>query len=328
MSGPERLPHLRIQRSEHRTKRRSGGNPRPQRPSGLEQHAAKLRASVEVIQADPPSSTGFDPRRLLKLEVQIGDPGSIEQQIPGLTVVSQEGKTVTVLFATQAGLETFRSRLLELEGRGKPKYQQLLWNVSEVGTWSAEDRRGRALAAEGVPNRPRFMVDVELWALDRVPDRREMVRRFDEWCRANDVKVLDRLADVATVVVARVEATGAGLELLLEHRDVRIVDLPPQFGFSFELLAKPLKDVGQVDPPPDNAPLIAVLDTGIVSNHPLLAPAVGDVQSFTNGAPDHDQNGHGTHVAGLAIYGDVETCTRESCFEPRLRLLSVRRKIK
>jgi hypothetical protein len=264
---------------------------------------------------------GFDHRRLLKFEIQIGDPADIEDQIPGLTVVSQEGKTLTVLFATETALETFRMRLDQLEATGNTKYKQLLYNITSVDVWTAEDRRGRVLRREGLPEGTNVLLDIELWPLDLVPDRRAMVHKFREWCRTHGVDMLDML-DASTVVVFRVRAPTPALESLLAHRDVRLVDLPPRFGFDFKLLATSIDVLPEVRPPPASAPVVAVLDTGVAGNHPLIAPALKHAQSFTSGASAHDENGHGTHICGLAIYGDVERCAESKSFVPALRLLS------
>ncbi|MGH9160320.1 MAG: S8 family serine peptidase [Vicinamibacteraceae bacterium] len=82
-------------------------------------------------------------------------------------------------------------------------------------------------------------------------------------------------------------------------------------------------------PPPlapgGSVPAITVLDSGLTAGHPLIGPAVGDAQGFVfpNREPgDQVPSGHGTFVAGLALYGDVEDSIRRGHFVPTLRLLS------
>ena len=76
--------------------------------------------------------------------------------------------------------------------------------------------------------------------------------------------------------------------------------------------------------PPDGAPGVVVLDTGLATGHPMLAPAVGDAQTFLEGTTEADEHGHGTMVAGIALYDDIAACVRDRRFVPTLRLFSGR----
>jgi hypothetical protein len=52
---------------------------------------------------------------------------------------------------------------------------------------------------------------------------------------------------------------------------------------------------------------VCVLDTGVTQAHPLLAPSldVNDVHKNDPTWPDGDSHGHGTNMAGTALYGDL-----------------------
>lgn len=62
-----------------------------------------------------------------------------------------------------------------------------------------------------------------------------------------------------------------------------------------------------LSPPPENAPAVCILDTGINQRHPLIAPALAeeDLHSYHPDWGSSDHNGHGTEMAGLALYGDL-----------------------
>lgn len=64
----------------------------------------------------------------------------------------------------------------------------------------------------------------------------------------------------------------------------------------------------------DNPPYICILDTGVNSGHPLLSPICSENDLFVVN-PDWDaadSNGHGTAMAGLAIWGDLSNILAES----------------
>ncbi|MEI9477033.1 MAG: S8 family peptidase [Deltaproteobacteria bacterium] len=59
-----------------------------------------------------------------------------------------------------------------------------------------------------------------------------------------------------------------------------------------------------------------IIDSGIISNHPLLEKCVGDERNFQNGETAiHYTVGHGTAIAGCAVYGDIERCISQNLFE-------------
>lgn len=59
-------------------------------------------------------------------------------------------------------------------------------------------------------------------------------------------------------------------------------------------------------PPPD-APAVCILDTGVNRGHPLLSPSLdaADCHACERGWGVHDHHGHGTEMAGLALFGDL-----------------------
>lgn len=65
--------------------------------------------------------------------------------------------------------------------------------------------------------------------------------------------------------------------------------------------------VGRVNPPSDGCPVACVLDTGINNSHPLLIKVLdgADMHAYDPSWNVTDHDGHGTEMAGLAIYGDL-----------------------
>ncbi len=71
----------------------------------------------------------------------------------------------------------------------------------------------------------------------------------------------------------------------------------------------------RVVPATDGAPVVCLLDTGVSARHPLIAPALRGAWSYDEawGVDDHGlHGGHGTPLAGLVLYGDLEPLMNDS----------------
>lgn len=267
---------------------------------------------------------GFDERRLIKLELSTPlDPTELQRISREIEIVSQEEKTVVLAFATDAALAAFEARLTTLAEGGQPTYRHILFALRGFDRWTEEDRRGWALRQEGWPVQSPFALDIELWPVSSPVERDRSWQAFEAWLREQEIEKLDAVKQ-AHLLLYRIRVNREHTELLLRHRDVRLVDLPARYGLAITALQADIQDLPPVPAPPANAPGIVVLDSGLTTGHPLLAPAVGDAQSFIAGLGPDDQHGHGTHVAGIALYGDVEEALRARRFEPSLRLFSGR----
>lgn len=68
---------------------------------------------------------------------------------------------------------------------------------------------------------------------------------------------------------------------------------------------------GRLRPAGPDAPAVAVLDTGVQHGHPLLQDSLGsgDVHVVDPGWSIRPTDGHGTEMAGLALYGDMHAAT-------------------
>ncbi|MDA8284993.1 MAG: hypothetical protein M0Z42_17240, partial [Actinomycetota bacterium] len=198
--------------------------------------------------------------------------------------------------------------------------KEILYSIIAVDNWTPEDRAGLALRVEGWPASLEFLMDVELWDLELGPDRLRMIQAFERWCADVGASIRDKVVNSPVAIIYRLAVSRETGDLLLHHRDVRRLDLPPRYQLDFGLVRVNLEELPGPQPPPLDAPGIAVLDSGVATGHPLLAPAIGDAQSFIPGVGTADEVGHGTMVAGLALYGDVQNSISRREFVARARL--------
>ncbi|MDM3871811.1 S8 family peptidase [Porticoccus sp. W117] len=298
--------------------------PPPSKPRGdLAGHGQSMLASFSAAkQSAKTQDQGFDGRLLFKIEISDFEGANLEA-IPGVELISQEDKGVFLVFSSEQALEEFEARLTTLAEGGTPTRKSIFEALDGFDAFTAEDRTGWALGYYGAPEANQFNVDVELWPLGKAADREALVNAFEEWLPENGITKKDRVFN-QSIVLYRLEVNTRQLEQLLNHRDVRLVDLPPKFRLDVSLLQRDIQDIPVVPAPADDAPAVVVLDSGLATGHPLLSSAVGDSQSFIDGKGSDDENGHGTMVAGKALYGDVAAKLESGQFIPELRLFSGR----
>ena len=327
MAEPENgHPHLELRREEPVTKRRPGtGFPPADPPDDPRAHGATLVSRLQAARAAAEEDLGgYDERRLIKIELKEKvSPEDVARATNGIQIVSQEEGTLILAFADEEQLDAFDARLASLAAGRAVTYRNLLYALQGFDHWTADDRTGWALRNDGFPGEDPFLLDVELLPVERGDDPARMRRAFEDRVTADGGQVVDAVRQ-PYLTLYRIRCARKLADDLLRHRDVRRVDLPPRIGLERALVSTDVQDLDDVPAPPETAPGIVVLDSGLVAGHPLLAPAVGDAQSFLAGKSETDEHGHGTFVSGIALYDDVAECIRNRRFVPELRLFSGR----
>ena len=327
MAEPENShPHLELRREEPVTERRPPrGFPRIEPPDDPRRHGEILGAGLRAARtAAEEDIGGYDDRCLIKIELKEKvSPEDVTKVASGIQIVSQEEGRLILAFATEDQLDAFEAKLASLAEGSHVTYPNLLYALQDFDHWTPDDRTGWALRSGGFPDEESFVIDAELWPLDRGNDLAQLRDAFANWVAENGGEVIDRVQQ-PYLTLYRIRCTRVMADDLLCHRDIRLVDLPARIGLERALIFTDVQELGEVPAPREDAPGIVVLDSGLVAGHPILAPAVGDVQSFLPGKSGTDEHGHGTFVSGIALYDDVAECVRNRSFVPELRLFSGR----
>lgn len=327
MAAPENThPHLRLVREEPVPRRRSRPGRRPPVPPGdPRRHGAVLGGRLRAAREEAaPDIGGYDERLLIKIQLsEKVAPEDVARASGGLEVVSQEDGTLVLAFATERQLGDFEARLAGLAEHGRIAYANVIYALRGFDRWTPEDRTGWALKQDGFPTAEPFAIDAELWPLVRRGEAERQRAVFEDQLREGGGVILDSVRQ-PHLTLYRIRCARPLAENLLRHRDVRGVDLPPRIGLEQALVRADIQELEETPNPPGGAPGIVVLDSGIAAGHPVLAPAVGDAQSYLPGAGPDDEHGHGTAVAGIALHDDVAACLRSGRFVPQLRLFSGR----
>ena len=140
-------------------------------------------------------------------------------------------------------------------------------------------------------------------------------------------------AESFDAVIQRLEIPAQAQRLVFPDREVRLIygseitvarlfvntdsiaeirrarDTPAQFMHwsNVAQAARAADLAGRVDGPENPRVAVCILDTGVTQSHPLLSLALdpGDVQAYDPTWPGGDSHGHGTNMAGSALYGDL-----------------------
>ena len=334
-----KFEHLKLPRINIELPRRSnpgfGGNKR----NNITEHSKYLLGQISIL--TEPTKEKANPFRLnpkLIFKLKIGKEGYISDDLvtlTGLNCLAREPNKAIVVFSSDHQLTEFKKRLENYSQiKDGPKYEYL-GAIDDVVPIEREDRIGRLLELKPVESDELAALDLELW---HTGDRQEMQKYLDDITETLEYLSSDtarmRMSDRYIgeyLCIARIKVTHEVLELLLEEEIVKEIDRPPQP--AFERTADynlPISDFPEIVSPPEDNCGILVIDSGVQRGHPLIAPVLGEAEvfpdekrQFIKGSAD-DVNGHGTNVAGIAIYGDIENCIKQRLFDPKVWLFSAR----
>lgn len=298
------------------------------------QHGKKLsegfrQIRLEYEQTLEKSPPVIEPVLVFRLKTE----GKVDQdnlRRSGLTFLDEEDNSRIVVLSEDR-LQELEKRTEEYsqdvpaEGR-KPRYNWLSTFTGVMENRLPEDRTGRKLAREVIEPDKEYRFDIELWSVPDNDENDQRIQKLGNYVNQHDGQMLDTYVG-RSLTIARVRLLGEFLDHLLHEPIVRLIDLPPQPDVGvFQLLRTPFEAFNHPIPsPPGDAPGICVIDSGITSAHPMLRNAMGYSQAFPNTLGSaFDEHGHGTLVAGVALYGDVKQCVESLSFEPSFYLFGAR----
>lgn len=224
-----------------------------------------------------------------------------------------------VAFSEEEDMHSFRARLNDYAEERKK--HDLLNSIIGFDFIPKDEKIGNQLKRYEFSSDEKIYFDVELWQMP-IKERKEFIQGIKNLITTKGGRVTDELVKKNFTLI-RVYGTKSILDLLLDCNEVCFVELPPKPYLDFTYLNKSLEDFEIVNQLTDQSAAIAVLDSGIVSNHPLFQGAVADEIPDVNGVIS-DDTGHGSQVAGLALYGDVKKSIDRGVFEQNVWIVSAK----
>ena len=311
-----RYEHIEMARLPERLPRRKkpGFGVIPTRESGT--HGARLTRELGTaiaVQQAARRPEFVDPSLILTVQMT-GALQENEWERMGLRVLSSDSERTLVLFASAVEVQEVQRRIAAYSAgtavnRANPQYAGLVANIETITNVRPHDRIGKSLRQAGFATPDDFVrdqeyvLDIELWDIG--------LRGLRER-KLNEVRMLiHNLGGVElcrylgpSISMLRLRGSGQLVQAVLEVVEIASVDLPPQADSdTSDLVAIELADLPELLPDAEESPLIGVIDSGI-SAHPLLQGAVVAQIGVPENLGTADLWGHGTAVAGIALFGD------------------------
>lgn len=184
---------------------------------------------------------------------------------------------------------------------GNPRYRALVANIAHIRRALLRD----LWTSEGDPPE----VGVHWWEL-WLDIGQQHADTFAGFARAYGLRTIPRSLTLQDRRVVWVEATWSQLEIL-PATSVPVAEVRrPEFIDTIEDLPVAGQDeyvtdlASRLTPAPDHAPAVCHLDTGVLRPHALLAGSLASTDLHTVvGESGIDKHGHGTSMAGLALFG-------------------------
>ena len=330
------LEHLALIRLPERLERRKppGFGIPPDRKFSV--HGEKLHKELDASIAEQVKHRTpkfIDPSLILRVKM-IGAPLEEEWEKVGLTLLSSDDDKTLVLFSTSDELTEFRRKITSYQGE-KPKDQigqpfaGFISNIEEIGTIEAKDRIGIRLKEEGFTetsdfqNGTSYTLDIELWDLGRPELRLRKIGQIADYLSALGGELVDQYSG-PSITMLRAKIDGSIVRALLGINDIAVIDMPPQIDSGMaEAISLTIADLPPIGPVPEGAPIIGIIDSGI-NDHPLLAGAIAGSVGVPASLGTADDWGHGTRVAGIAIFGDLRTQIRLGELNRRFRIVTAK----
>ena len=170
------------------------------------------------------------------------------------------------------------------------------------------DKIGELLRKKPIREGEWAYLDVEVWRMDDAR-LKGFTKGFEKYVNHQHGRVTDQMI-TRNFCLLRIQSNKTLLNDVLGLPEISRVDRPPEVEID-EAMQVGLEEFEPIKSPSKESHGILVVDSGL-RHHPLLENAIGDeiYLPLPNGkiTSEYDDVGHGTEVAGVALYGDVEQC--------------------
>ena len=331
----ERYDHLKLplfKADIERQKRGGGGGfklPEGRNKNQFSQQAQQTSEQLSQTCADLKTKfPNIDPKLIFEINInQSLAVDAFEQTLAGMDIhvlsVAEGKKGHWIVFSDDQNLQRFKEKLGTYGSEEGAKYD-FFHAIESFGDIPVEEKLGEQLKEKPLSDEAEF-VDIELWKMDDPQKNTDFIDQLKaSYPEFSQFKITDQLM-TKSFVLLRVQLTKQVFDEIIQLKEIARVDRPATVQFDpFEMISPDIQEI-QFSAPDDSAKGILIIDSGIVSNHPMLEKCMGGEENFQSGeAQTQDTVGHGTAVAGCAVYGDIGQSLENKNFSPSNWLFSAK----
>lgn len=236
-------------------------------------------------------------------------------------VKERQGTTYATVYIPEGKLPLFfrkidRYRTENVSRTNKPKNQNLLANIARIRLTTLRAFWTDIEDFDEIPVDDLRWWEIWLRAGYEPGERETIFETFLEVARGQQIEVRDNRINFPerTVVLVRASKNQLSNSVILLNC---LAELRSPKDTAETLMRMPIQEQrewvedlrSRTTPAPEDAPTVCLLDHGINNGHPLLDHSLNssDMHSYNPawGVNDTDPQGHGTGMAGLALYGDL-----------------------
>ena len=259
-----------------------------------------MESAVSVPPRVP--AEGVDPRTVFK--VQAKSRLKVEQR--GLQFLGDTVDWCYFVVPDEVAATKFLGDLAAYHsGSGSRTIEDFFGDIEGIERYGPADRRGHGLPDPGYSGST--TVDVLLWPSSDADEARGRLEQVESVVEAAQGEVLDRDRRPSSTM-ARVRVSSPALDALLELMAVERVRMPAKPFLEPSAWFNASADDLTAESPIDVT--IGVIDDGVHAGHPLLKDLVDSQVDVPSGRQWGEAGIHGSMVAGLAAYGDIEKTLR------------------
>jgi subtilisin family serine protease len=339
---PRDLEHLQLSAWREPLPRRPGGggggfargkDEREAHGRQLVDEAAEIAEDLQARSETAPA--GINPKLIFKLRLhRQGDLTEDQLSGMGLRLLARSPDKAIVVFPDEPTLQELRRRLTEYADTSQGHEYAYLDAIESIADLSPEDRVGIRLRNRPLVPEEIASLDIELWHSGSRDQCDAGISEIRNLLDGRGLSMTDSWVG-QNLCLMRARVDEDALRELLSVDYVKEIDRRPSPSFEMvDVHRLGTENISPTEPIGDDLVGVLILDSGVMQRHPLIGPALGDAQVFPDslrerirgGAEDGDEGsgGHGTAVAGIAIYSDVGKCIETRTFRASALLFSAR----